>query len=182
MLQMMLILQYSNHHFSAAGKDIFYLHKSTLLLFSCPLNASSESISEEKRSPFFFLPLTMGRPQLWVCHCDFLPDWAVAVMISMSPLCMPMVGRNSLYSPWSLRWEHPVVPGTTMLAAKPNAGRLVFLRFYGLGLPPAIEANVGHQTKRFMSRSKFDLGPPEMPLPSENEESPWMKKWTLMKT
>lgn len=45
------------------------------------------------------------------------------------------------------------------------------LRFYGLGLPPAIEANVGHQTKQFMTRSKFDLGPPEMPLPTENVET-----------
>lgn len=44
-------------------------------------------------------------------------------------------------------------------------------RFYGLGLPPAIEANVGHQTKQFMAQSKFDLGPPEMPLPSENVET-----------
>lgn len=58
-----------------------------------------------------------------------------------------------------------------MLAAKPTVGRLVFLRFYGLGLPPAIEANVGHQTKQFMTWSKFDLGPPEMPLPSENVET-----------
>lgn len=37
------------------------------------------------------------------------------------------------------------------------------LRFYGLGLPSAIEANVGHQTKQFMTWAKFDLGPPEMP-------------------
>lgn len=58
-----------------------------------------------------------------------------------------------------------------MQAAKPTVGRLVFLRFYGLGLPPAIEANVGHQTKQFMIRSKFDLGPPEMPLPLENVET-----------
>lgn len=35
---------------------------------------------------------------------------------------------------------------------------------------PAIEANIGHQTKQFMTRSNFDLGPPEMPLPSENEK------------
>lgn len=46
------------------------------------------------------------------------------------------------------------------------------LRFYGLGLPPAIEANVGHQTKQFTTQSRFDLGPPEMPLPSENVETP----------
>lgn len=45
------------------------------------------------------------------------------------------------------------------------------LRFYGLGLPRAIEANVGHQTKQFMTQSKFDLGPPEMPLHSENVET-----------
>lgn len=45
------------------------------------------------------------------------------------------------------------------------------LRFYGLGLPPAIEANVGHQTKQFMAQSRFDLGSPEMPLLSENAES-----------
>lgn len=45
------------------------------------------------------------------------------------------------------------------------------LRFYGLGLPPAIEANVGHQTKQFMTQSKFDLGPPEMPLLIENVET-----------
>lgn len=38
------------------------------------------------------------------------------------------------------------------------------LRFYGPGLPPAIEANVGYQTKQFMTQSGFDLGPPEMPL------------------
>lgn len=36
------------------------------------------------------------------------------------------------------------------------------LRFYGLGLPPAIEPNVGYQTKQFMVWSEFDLGPPEM--------------------
>lgn len=35
---------------------------------------------------------------------------------------------------------------------------------------PAIEANIGHQTKQFMTRSNFDLGPPEMPLPSENKK------------
>lgn len=35
---------------------------------------------------------------------------------------------------------------------------------------PAIEANIAHQTKQFMTRSNFDLGPPEMPLPSENEK------------
>lgn len=34
----------------------------------------------------------------------------------------------------------------------------------------AIEANIAHQTKQFMTRSNFDLGPPEMPLPSENEK------------
>lgn len=68
-----------------------------------------------------------------------------------------------------------MVPRTTMLAAKPTVGSLVFFFFffhiYGLGLPSAIEANVGHQTKQFMTQSKFDLGPPEMPLPSENAES-----------
>lgn len=47
----------------------------------------------------------------------FSSDWALAVMISVSPPCMPMVGHNSLYSPWNLHWEH--------LSARPrdnNAG------------------------------------------------------------
>lgn len=45
----------------------------------------------------------------------------------------------------------------------------------GLAFPPATEANVDHQTKQFMTRSIFDLGPPEMPLPSRNVESQWIK-------
>lgn len=59
-----------------------------------------------------------------------------------------------------------------MLAAESTAGRPArLLRFYWLGLPPAIEANVGHQTKQFMTQSKFDLGPPEKPLLTENVET-----------
>lgn len=57
--------------------------------------------------------------------------------------------------------------------ANSQPARLFFFFFhiYGLGLPSAIQANVGHQTKQFMTQSKFDLGPPEMLLPSENAES-----------
>lgn len=49
-------------------------------------------------------------------------------------------------------------------AAIPAQGRqFSLLRFNELGLPPAIEANVGHQTKQFTSQAKFDLGPGEIP-------------------
>lgn len=36
---------------------------------------------------------------------------------------------------------------------------------------PAVEENIAHQTKQFMARSNFDLGPPKMPLLSENENN-----------
>lgn len=55
--------------------------------------------------------------------------------------------------------------------ANSRPARLFFPHIYGLGLPSAIEANIGHQTKQFMTQSKFDLGPPEMPLPSGNADS-----------
>lgn len=49
-------------------------------------------------------------------------------------------------------------------APSPAQGRrFSLLRFNEVGLPPAIEVNVGHQTKQFMSQAKFDLGPGEIP-------------------
>lgn len=49
-------------------------------------------------------------------------------------------------------------------AASPAQGRwFSLLRFNEVGLPPAIEANVGHQTTQFTSQAKFDLGPGEIP-------------------
>lgn len=39
-----------------------------------------------------------------------------------------------------------------------------FMFFYGLGLPPVIEAVSGHQTKQFMTSSEFDLEFPERPM------------------
>lgn len=65
------------------------------------------------------------------------------------------------------------VQKTTMLAPKPTVGWCVFLCFYGLGLPPVIEAVSGHQTKQFMTSSEFDLEFPERPL-LERVEILWM--------
>lgn len=49
-------------------------------------------------------------------------------------------------------------------AVNPAQGRqFSLLQFNEVGLPPAIEANVGHQTKQFTSQAKFDLGPGEIP-------------------
>lgn len=88
------------------------------------INASLDCFSKEKCSPLLvpslYTLLTMEWLQLWVCHCVFFTEWELAVMISMSPPCMPVVDHNSLYSPWNLHWEHLMVPRTTMLAAKPT--------------------------------------------------------------
>lgn len=49
-------------------------------------------------------------------------------------------------------------------AASPSQGRrFSLLQFNEFGLPPAIEANVGYQTKQFTSQAKFDLGPGGIP-------------------
>lgn len=67
------------------------------------LNASPGSLSKEKCSPQLvsspFSLLTMELLQLSVCHCDLFTDGALAVMISMRSLCVPMVSHNDLYSP-----------------------------------------------------------------------------------
>lgn len=76
----------------------------------------------------------------------------------------------ALYSSWSLHWEHPVVPRTTTLAAKPTVNWLLCCAFMGLALP-RYWGKYRPSNKQFMTWSNFDLGPPEMPLPSENEKN-----------
>lgn len=75
----------------------------------------------------------------------------------------------ALYSSWSLHWEHPVVPRTTTLAAKPTVDWLLCCAFMGLALL-CYWGKYRPSNKQFMTWSNFDLGPPEMPLPSENEK------------
>lgn len=128
------------------------------------INASLDCFSKEKCSPLLvpslYTLLTMEWLQLWVCHCVFFTEWELAVMISMSPPCMPVVDHNSLYSPWNLHWEHLMVPRTTMLAAKPT------VRFTFLWAWPSLcyWGKRRLSNKKFMTQPGFDLGPPEIPL------------------
>lgn len=67
-------------------------------------------------------------------------------------------------------------------AVSPAQGRqFSLLRFNEVGLPPAIEVNVDHQTKQFMSQAKFDLGPGEIPdnhfLRVEKHTVWWWRWW-----
>lgn len=48
-------------------------------------------------------------------------------------------------------------------AGQAHSWQARLLHFYGLGLPPAVVAKVGYQTKQFIAQSEFDLGPPLMP-------------------
>lgn len=97
--------------------------------------------------------------QVWVC--DSLPSSLIPAMI------VPLHANDG--SLFSLHWEHPVVPRTTTLAAKPTVNWLLCCAFMGLALP-RYWGKYRPSNKQFMTWSNFDLGPPEMPLPSENEK------------
>lgn len=62
---------------------------------------------------------------------------------------MPKAGPSGLYSSPDLQWERLAFPRENN--AERTLGPARLLPFYGPGLPPlsppAIEANVGHQTK-----------------------------------
>lgn len=128
------------------------------------INASLDCFSKEKCSPLLvpclYTLLTMEWLQLWVCHCVFFTEWELAVMISMSPRACQWwtitVFIHHETSTGSISWS----PGQQCWQPSPQSS----LRFYGLGLPSAIEANAGYQTEQFMTQPGFDLGPPEMPL------------------
>lgn len=87
------------------------------------------------RPPFFLHRWQWNGFCFEFCHCDLSTDWAMAVISCMSPVCVPMVGHNSLYSPRSLHWEQLLVPRTTMLAARPTVSRIVFYVFMVLAFP-----------------------------------------------
>lgn len=146
-----------------------------------PLNPSVKKCNPPLgTSPFF--PTDNG-----LAPALSLPLWLLHWLIPGSnDLHEPSVRANG--EPWESLFTMKSPLGASRGPQDNNDGsqahsRLAcLLRFYGLGLPPAIEANVGHQTKQFMAQYKFDLGPPEMPLLTENVETQWMTTCLYIET